>query len=120
MRSLLLSEKTPVGKYVRIKVNFHIAIVKVKHRDLSREAARLIFVKRVDWYLLTIVIDCSSCLWKVGTQRPTLYTCARLWLPYNEGRTETDMEKSGILGSWILRNICLSNKTEEHCEFSTF
>jgi hypothetical protein len=48
MRSLLLSEKTPVGKYVRIKVNFHIAIVKVKHRDLSREAARLIFVKRVD------------------------------------------------------------------------
>ena len=47
MRSLLLSEKNSCQKvYVRIRVNFHIAIVKVKHRDLSREAARLILYLR--------------------------------------------------------------------------
>jgi hypothetical protein len=29
----------------------------------------------------------------------------------------SDLEKSGISGSWILRNIC--NKIEEHFEFFT-
>ena len=29
------------------------------------------------------------------------------------------MEKSENLESWFLRNICLGNKVQENCEFST-
>ena len=33
-------------------------------------------------------------------------------------RTAADLEKTGILGSWVLRNICQYHEIEEHFEQS--